>query len=72
MHEHHFSIFYLLYNPPVVPLTIELPLTANAVQDDNPTLGARVFRYSGLGLCSQFLMLQARDTSHRWLIHATS
>jgi hypothetical protein len=42
INEHDFQIFYLLYNPPLVPLTIELPLTANAVQDDDPTLGTRV------------------------------
>jgi hypothetical protein len=39
---HKIPIFYLLYNPPLSPLTIELPLIANAVQEDDPTLGARV------------------------------
>jgi hypothetical protein len=37
-----FPIFYLFYNPPVAPLTVNLPLLANAVQTADPVLGARV------------------------------
>ena len=33
-------VFYLLYNPPCSPLTVELPLIVNAVQEDDPVLGA--------------------------------
>jgi hypothetical protein len=35
-------VYYLFYNPPVAPLTIELPLVANAMQEDDPPLGVRV------------------------------
>lgn len=40
--KYNIPIFYLLYNPPLTPLTVELPLIANAMQEDDPTLGARV------------------------------
>jgi hypothetical protein len=40
--EHGMPIYYLLYNPPEAPLTVELPLKAYTVQDADPALGARV------------------------------
>jgi hypothetical protein len=40
--EYGIPIYYLFYNPPLVPLTINTPLLQNVGVPDNPTLGARI------------------------------
>lgn len=42
--EHRFgrSVYYLLYNPPAVPLTIQYPLEAYQELEGDPELGARI------------------------------
>ena len=40
--QYEVPIFYLLYNPPQVPLKIHVPLAANKVLQAPPILGARV------------------------------
>jgi hypothetical protein len=55
-----FPVFYLFYNPPNVPLAVELPLALNAVQTVDPALGARVIPTSRI-----FELLDAQGDGYR-------
>jgi hypothetical protein len=58
--QHKIPVFYLLYNPPLVPLIIELPLLSDAVQQDDPTLGARV-----IPVAPMFAVLEAASAGYK-------
>ena len=48
------------YNPPLTPLVVELPLLVNPVQEDNPTLGARV-----IPIAPMFKVLDAAGAGYK-------
>ncbi|MCY4642360.1 MAG: hypothetical protein OXC41_06655 [Gammaproteobacteria bacterium] len=42
---HHIPVFYLFYNPPTIPLHVQVPITQNVDVTENPFLGSRVVPY---------------------------
>ena len=45
MDLHHTPVFYLFYNPPTIPLHVQVPITQYVGVTENPSLGSRVVPY---------------------------
>jgi hypothetical protein len=58
--QYGLPVFYLLYNPPQSPMTVDLPLTANAEQRDDPALGARI-----IPVAPMFAVLNAAGAGYK-------
>ena len=66
MDKFHFPVFYLFYNPPKIPLQLQVPIKEYIKITENPPLGARIFPYSTVAntLQSQEKGLQTKHCRH--------